>query len=135
MLFRTLIGEVMAMPTPEIFAAGQIQHADPAIAGVAVDHQRTDEPPPAPPEMAGRPHKPDIIIKLGLFLRMPVCLRVLEADIFVTFDRRNHKTNTAGLFTVAAPIHPAPADTAVKVMMFVEEFYCDRFAFLDCPSA
>jgi hypothetical protein len=86
-LLRAFIGEVIAMPAPEILTIAKIKHSDPAITGPAIDHQRADEPPPTPPEMARRRHDPGFIIKLGLCVRVPVGLRVLEADIFIALKR------------------------------------------------
>lgn len=43
------------MPAPKILSPAQIQYADPAIAEPAINHQRTDEPPPGVPEIAGTP--------------------------------------------------------------------------------
>jgi len=43
------------MPTSRILSPAQIQNSDPTITGPAINHQRTDEPPPAAPEMAGTP--------------------------------------------------------------------------------
>ena len=42
------------MPAPEVFPAGKVEDTYPAIAGVPIDHQRTDEPPPAAPVIAER---------------------------------------------------------------------------------
>jgi len=86
-LFRAFVGEVIAMPAPEILAIAKIKHSNPAITGPAIDHQRTDEPPPATPEMTGRGHDPGLIIKVGLCVCVPVGLRVLETDIFIALKR------------------------------------------------
>jgi len=134
-LLRAFIGEVIAMPAPEILTTAKIKHPDSAITGPTIDYQRTDKPPPATPEMAGRGLDPGFIIKLGLFVRIPVGLCILESDIFIVRVRGYRKADASGLFTVTAPITPAPAHTPVKVTVLVEESHRKRLAFVRCPSA
>src|SRR5437764_953791 len=80
-LLATPVGQPVAVPAAEVACVGrQVELADAAVAGPAIDDQRADEPPAEPPEARPRRGEADRVALRLLPLVPPPGPRVPEPD-------------------------------------------------------